>query len=140
MKSKNIIIIIIIYILFLAIVLGNCKNKNEIKMNRTYKHTIKSKGVIILEYELKDKKLHGNCNWYSLKGVMLSSGEFKNGKPFTGSFLNWSKVINNIFKEDVYEIESYCKDWVTFYESGFDSALPKYITFLEFYNEGKKEE
>ncbi|RZJ51065.1 MAG: hypothetical protein EOO19_01670 [Chryseobacterium sp.] len=106
--------------------------KNEIQ------HIIKNNNVIVLEYSIENNQLDGVCKWYSLDGTLLTNGIFKDGKPYEGSFLNWSLKIQNIFKDNPYEVDTYCKDWIEFYESGFDSNLPDYNEFTEFYKEGKK--
>ena len=131
----------LISILLVTIFITSCiSEKNRNKKMEIKKHIIENNNQKVLEYSVRNNQLHGECIWYAHNGVMIASGVFKDGKPYTGSFLNWSKVIDNIFLEDNYEVKTYCRDWISFYESGFDSKSPDYTSFLEFYDQGKRVE
>ena len=134
-KSPLVFYLLIILLTSLTTCTNNTKNN---KMKNENQHIIKNNNVIVLEYTLKNNHLDGVCKWYSMDGTLLTNGIFKEGKPYEGSFLNWSLKIQNAFKEDPYETTIYCRDWVEFYESGFDSNLPDYNEFMEFYQNGEK--
>jgi hypothetical protein len=125
-----------ILIIILTALTACNNNKKKDKMKNEDQHIIKNNNVTVLEYAIKDNRLNGTCKWYSLDGILISNGIFKDGKPYEGSFLNWSLKIQNIFKDDPYEVTIYCRDWVAFYENSFDSNLPDYDEFLEFYEKG----
>lgn len=95
-------------------------------------------GEIVARMNLKDAVLHGHCEWYDGLGNLVACGFFKNGAPFTGTFLNWTKFFGHIRKEDPYDPKVYCRDWVTIFESGFDSEPPKYEMVIEAYSKGTK--
>ena len=43
---------------------------------------------IVARINVKDTVLHGHCEWYDGRGNLIAYGFFKNGVPFTGTFLN----------------------------------------------------
>ncbi|RPH32885.1 MAG: hypothetical protein EHM93_07515 [Bacteroidales bacterium] len=85
---------------------------------------------------IEDGVLHGHCEWYNSKGKLISYGLFKKGYPFTGTFLNWSNFLPISNKNNKYDQEFYCKDWITIYESSFLSESPKYEKIIEAYCNG----
>lgn len=82
--------------------------------------------------------LHGRCKWYNGRGELVSDGEFQNGKPYTGTFINWSNFLGEFNEENPYDTSVYCKDWITRFELSFRSEYPKYDIVLENYYEGEK--
>lgn len=95
-------------------------------------------GGIVSRMNVIENKLHGHCEWYDGKGDLIAYGIFKDGIPFTGTFLNWAKFLTELDKEYPYNVENYCKDWVTIFETHFLSEQPKYELILEaFFNNEK---
>ena len=95
-------------------------------------------GEVVARMNLKDAALHSHCEWYDGWGNLVAYGSFKNGIPFTGTFLNWTKFFNELPKEDPYDPAIYCKDWVTIFEACFASEPPKYEMVIETYCKEQK--
>jgi len=95
-------------------------------------------GEVVARMNLEAGVLHGPCEWYDGWGNLVAFGFFKSGVPFTGTFLNWSKFMDDLSNENSYDPQTYCKDWVRIFEAGFDSELPRYERVLEAYCKGQK--
>jgi len=93
---------------------------------------------IIARISLRDGKLHGHCEWYDLRGNLVSYGSFNNGMPVAGTFLNWANFLSQLGKEMPYDPSTYCRDWVTVFEVHFASELPNYRLVIEAYSNGMK--
>jgi len=85
---------------------------------------------------VKDTVLHGHCEWYDKRGNLIAYGFFKNGAPFTGTFLNWTNFFTELRKENPYDAIVYCQDWVSKFEACFLSELPNYAMVIEAYYNG----
>jgi len=109
-------------------------------MTETAKEVVvKSKtGEVVGRMNLENGVLHGHCEWYDGWGNLVACGYFKNGAPFAGTFLNWTKFFGHVRQEEPYDPTVYCQDWVTIFESGFDSEPPKYDKVIEAYSRGTK--
>jgi hypothetical protein len=94
-------------------------------------------GEVVARLNAKGAALHGHCEWYDLRGDLVAYGFFKDGAPFTGTFLNWAKFFGDLSKEEPYEVTAYCRDWVTIFEASFRSESPKYEMVLEAYRKGQ---
>ncbi len=104
---------------------------NEIVIER-------ERGEVVARMNLKDAVLDGHCEWYDGWGNLIACGSFKDGVPFTGIFLNWTNFFGHLRKEDPYDPTVYCQDWITMFESSFDSEPPKYELVLEAHYKGQK--
>lgn len=93
-------------------------------------------GDLVARINLDGGVLHGQCEWYDGSGELVACGVFKNGLPFTGTFLNWSRFFAD--PTSSYDANNYCKDWVTIFEAGFDSELPNYERVIEAYCKGRQ--
>ena len=91
---------------------------------------------IVARINVKDTVLHGHCEWYDGRGNLIAYGFFKNGVPFTGTFLNWANFLTQLSKENAYDAAVYCQDWVSKFEGCFLSELPKYEMVIEAYYKG----
>ena len=89
-------------------------------------------GTTVAILETLNNNLHGHAKWYNPKGEEVASGEFRDGKPWSGTLLNWSRYIDG----DPFSLDHYAKDWVTFFESMYDSEIPDYDTVKEKYQDG----
>jgi hypothetical protein len=96
-----------------------------------------NEGRIIAKINYKGKVLNGTCEWYDAIGNLIVYGFFKNGVPFSGTFLNWSHF-SQISKDKPYDPINYCKDWVTIFEAAYDSVDPDYGSLIEVYVRGEK--
>ena len=90
-------------------------------------------GALVARLNLKDAVLDGHCEWFDGRGDAIAYGLFKNGIPFSGTFLNWTKYFSHLAGGTPYDPKTYCQDWVTMFESCFDSEPPKYELVLEAY-------
>lgn len=95
-------------------------------------------GHTVARMSVAQGRLEGLCEWFDLQGNKLCSGTFSNGKPQTGTFLNWSLHFGEFAGEDPWKPDLYCRDWVTIFEGSHDSALPDYSRFTEVWEDGKK--
>jgi hypothetical protein len=95
-------------------------------------------GEVVARMNLEEGVLHGHCEWYDLGSNLVAYGFFKNGLPFTGTFLNWARYFGALSDENSYDPQTYCKDWATIFEAGFDSELPRYELAVEAYSNGRK--
>jgi hypothetical protein len=94
-------------------------------------------GSVVARLNLDEGILNGHCEWYDGRGNLVAYGVFKQGVPHTGTFPNWARFFSNPNEENVYESQTYCQDWVTTFESMFDSEPPTYEMVLEAYSNGK---
>jgi len=94
-------------------------------------------GETVGRVNLKEGVLDGHCEWYDGRGELVAYGFFKDGAPFTGTFLNWWKFFPEPHEADPYEATTYAQDWVTQFESFFRSERPKYEMILEVYYRGR---
>lgn len=88
--------------------------------------------------EVKDGLLDGKCEWYDSRGALVAFGFFRKGKPYAGTFINWTRFLPSKQGTQPYELEYYCADWVTLFESSFDSESPQYANVLEAYSNGSQ--
>ncbi len=95
-------------------------------------------GPVVARINFDEGVLHGHCEWYDLSDNLVAYGFFKSGVPFTGVFLNWAKFFGEFDKDKAYDAQTYCQDWVTRFESVFDSELPKYEILVEAYSGGRQ--
>ncbi len=128
------------YLIVAIILISNvisCK-KNSTMKNETKQITVKNdNGDIVGEMTLKNNILTGLCIWYNNDQNPVSCGLFYDGKPSTGTFLNWSKFIPDL-KKDPYKSDLYCKDWITMYEISHLSTNVDYSDLVETYINGKQ--
>lgn len=94
-------------------------------------------GSTVMVGKLMNDKLEGQCVWYNGAGVGVSKGDFKDGKPFNGTFIDWSLHFSELEKES-YNPTEYCKDWVTIFEASFLSKKIDYSHLIVVYKEGKR--
>ena len=94
-------------------------------------------GQIVARVNLRDAVLHGHCEWRDGRDNLVAYGFFKDGAPLTGTFLNWSRFLNQIPKSNPYDATLYCQDWVTVFEISFASEPPKYEMVIEAFYKGR---
>jgi hypothetical protein len=94
-------------------------------------------GAVVARINMKGAVLEGHCEWRDGSGDLVAYGFFKDGSPFTGTFLNWSKFFPEPNKAHPYEATTYAQDWVTKFEMVFRSERPKYDMLLEAYYRGR---
>src|SRR6266705_275734 len=87
-------------------------------------------GESVSRMNLRDSVLEGRCEWYDGWNNLVSYGVFRDGIPFTGTFLNWTRFFGHLRQEHPYDPTVYCQDWITIFEAGFDSEPPKYEMVL----------
>jgi acyl-CoA thioesterase I len=97
-------------------------------------------GRRIAIYHLQNNVLEGSFEWFNGQGESIANGIYKNGLPWSGTFLNWSVVFGEFDKENVWEIKLYCRDWVTLFEGGYDSAIPDYGRVMEGFEVGVRKD
>lgn len=95
-------------------------------------------GDVVVAMSVQDGELDGLCEWFDGKGELVSVGLFKHGQPWSGTFLNWDRFLASEQSSSIYSMESYYKDWITLYESQFDSEKPDYELVVESYCRGKR--
>lgn len=95
-------------------------------------------GNTVATMSIQNGELNGLCEWFDGKGELISVGLFKHGQPWSGTFLNWDRFLASEQGSSIYSMESYYKDWITFYESQFDSEEPDYEPVVETYCRGKR--
>lgn len=93
---------------------------------------------IVGRINVKNTILHGHCEWYDGRGNLVAYGYFNHGVPFTGTFLNWTNFLTELPMEKAFDVEMYCQDWVSRFESYFRSESPKYEIVIETYYIGLK--
>lgn len=109
-------------------------------MNPQDQHTITvstDDDKVVAKISIVDSVLNGTCTWYDLDGKELATGEFKNGKPWEGTILNWAKIVETA-PEDPFSYNFYCEDWITFFEISHASQRPDYDRVKEVYQQGNK--
>jgi hypothetical protein len=105
----------------------------------TETRVIKNRGNrTIAAMEIKDGLLDGKCEWYDGSGGLIAFGFFRKGEPWAGTFISWAPFFPPNATTKPYDIEYYCDDWVTIFESGFDSERPQYAKVLEVYSDGRQ--
>lgn len=97
-----------------------------------------ARGEMVARMNLEDEVLTGHCEWFNGWGDLVAYGFFKNGAPFTGTFLNWTRFFRHLPKENPYDATLYCQDFVTMFESSFASVPPKYELVIETYSSGRR--
>jgi hypothetical protein len=95
-------------------------------------------GETVARIGMKDKVLHGHCEWYDLRGNMVAYGFFRDGVPIAGTFLNWANVLGQLDKATPYDAAAYCQDWVTVFEAHYASQPPDYTLVAEAYCNGAR--
>lgn len=136
-------IICTFYILLLGCNAANSNDRQSEKMNQSELKEIKVKaesGVVILIGTTSNEQMHGECQWYDTRGIEITSGEFKNGKPWNGTFLDWSLFDEKESVDNAFDIDYYCQDWITFYESSFLSQKVDFSPITIRYKNGKNTE
>ncbi len=131
-----------VYLLFIVLsVMGmSCSANHSIdqKDMELKEITVKTtNGNIVMVGKLMNDKLEGQCIWYNGAGVEVSKGDFKDGKPFNGTFIDWSLHFNELEKGS-YNSTEYCKDWVTIFEASFLSKKIDYSHLIVVFKEGKR--
>lgn len=92
---------------------------------------------IIAELGVQDGQLSGLAIWYNSNSNPVSCGLFFEGKPYTGTFVNWSLFIDE-WGEDPYELEKYAKDYMSMFENGPFGIDRPIDTIIETYVNGIK--
>lgn len=95
-------------------------------------------GNTVALFNVKNDMLHGRCVWFDTNGNLVADGIFKEGIPFTGSFLNWANFFTDVSKAAPYNPKVYGQDWVSRFEECFRSERPKYDMVLETYVDGTR--
>ena len=96
-------------------------------------------GSVVARLNLEEGVLNGHCEWYDGRGNLVAYGFFKSGVPLTGTFLNWARFFSDDLSEaNAYDPPTYCKDWVTNFESTYDSEPPHYERIVEAYVKGMR--
>ena len=95
-------------------------------------------GKIVAEMSLQNGELNGLCKWFDGTGELVAVGLFKEGQPWSGTFLNWSLFFPSEQGSPIYSLEQHGRDWITLYESQFDSEEPDYEPVVESYCRGKR--
>ncbi len=121
----------------------SCNSSSDFKKismpeNAEEKIIINEEGRIIAKININGKVLNGTCEWYDANGNLIVYGFFKNGIPFSGTFLNWSDFSAQISKNNPYDPITYCRDWITLFEASYDSDVPDYKSLIEVYSRGEK--
>lgn len=123
---------------FLLLTLGCSSGQNESKSEDQMKEIEINNlnGNLILKTQTVNNRLDGKCTWFNSDGEVLSDGVFDNGKPYEGSFLDWSLYFQG---ENIsYDPESYCQDWVSTFEGSFLSKKVDYSLVTVVYKNGIK--
>jgi hypothetical protein len=108
-------------------------------MSEPSKTIIKNReGGVIARIDRRDAVLEGLCEWYDGQRNLLSCGVFHNGRPFAGTFLNWSNFFSEFEKDSPFDPAVYCRDWLSLFEASFRSESPKYEILIEAYFRGAK--
>lgn len=108
-------------------------------MTESQRIEVKSEsGDVVAVMHVQEGLLHGSCQWFNQQGEQVSTGIFKNGTPYNGTFLNWSLYFLNIDKQNPYELKAYSTDHITLFHDSRLSERPDYNKLLETYKEGVK--
>jgi hypothetical protein len=94
-------------------------------------------GTVVARMNFAHTGLDGHCEWFDLGGNLVAYGQFKDGAPYTGTFLAWNRHFCHLFTSAPYDRETYCRDWITLFEAGFDSEPPAYDQVVEAYCKGR---
>ena len=100
----------------IIIILSNC-NQTNMQESKTQTIVRDQQQNIIAELGVKDGQLNGLAIWYNTSSNPVSCGLFFEGKPYTGTFVNWSEFIDD-WGDDPYVLEKYAKDYMTMFENG----------------------
>ena len=95
-------------------------------------------GHTVVRFSVKDGLLHGRCVWCDGSGNPVADGVFEQGRPLTGSFLNWANFFSDVSGAAAYDPKVYGQDWVTSFEECFLSERPKYDMVRETYRDGTR--
>lgn len=95
-------------------------------------------GNIVARMSVRDGELNGQCRWFDGAGELVAVGFFKQGRPWSGTFLNWSSFLPGDEGSPTYSQQRHGRDWITLYESTFDSVAPDYQPIIEAYCKGKR--
>ncbi len=112
-----------------------CK-EDKMDNNNTQIIVKNGNGDIVAEIGIKNNKVHGLCIWYSGNQSPIACGLFNNGSPYTGTFANWSKFIEN-WEGSAYQTDIYSQDWVTMFELRSASETPNFNEIIESYSSGQ---
>ena len=126
--------IVFFLLIFLGCTSGNNSDKSENQMKVI--EVKNPSGQPILKAETVNDLLHGKLSWFSSDGKVVSEGTFHNGKPYEGSFLDWSLYFTG--DSIPYDVESYCQDWISTFESSFLSKKVDYSIVTVRYKNGDK--
>jgi hypothetical protein len=95
-------------------------------------------GKTVAVMQLKNGVLDGKCEWFNGKGELVVYGFFKEGKPWAGTFLNWTLFMQGQNIKNPYDVAIHCRDWISLFEASFDSEIPHYEKLIEVYSIGKR--
>ena len=95
-------------------------------------------GKTVAVMRLKESALDGKCAWYNGQGGLIAYGFFKNGKPWAGTFLNWTLFMQLKDKTRPYNVTNHCQDWVSLFEASYDSETAHYLLLVEVYSDGNR--
>lgn len=135
-------------LVMLTIVLLSCSHNGELSepkdkpVNNSQNDeietiTVKNKqGNVVLEAHASGNKLEGNCIWYSSQGDVVAKGVFKNGKPWEGTFIDWTRFVSDSTAAP-YDRDFYCRDWVSHFEMSFLSNRVDYAPLIVRYKDGQ---
>lgn len=104
-----------VYLIF-TLTLSNC-NKTNMQESKTQIIVRNEQQNIVAELGVKNDTLNGLAIWYNSDGNPVACGLFYNGKPYTGTFLNWSEFIDE-WGDDPYLLSKYAKDYMSMFEAG----------------------
>ncbi len=96
------------------------------------------RGKTVAVMQIRDSLLDGKCEWYDGKGGLIACGFFKDGKPWAGTFLNWTLFMPEQDRAQPYDLVTHCKDWVSVFEASFDSEPPQYRKLIEVHSNGER--
>ena len=68
--------------------------------------------------------LQGACEWFDPQGVTVASGTFRGGRPWDGTFLDWSRLWSDV--SDPWAVDVQSADRITAFEAGYLSERPDY--------------
>lgn len=124
-------------LIFLLFNILSCNKATNMEHKTTQQIVKNNKQQIVAEIGIKNNKIHGLCIWYNSTQNPITCGLFNEGKPYSGTFINWSLFLpeleNNPYKKDLY-----CKDWVTMFEISHISKEINFNHLIEIYVNGEK--
>lgn len=124
----------IIALVLLVVTLANCKTD---KMDTQESQIIirNQDNNIVAEIGIKEDQLHGLCIWYDSEQSPIVCGLFNNGRPYSGTFANWSLIAEN-WPGDAFTKQVYCDDWVSFFEASYVSNKRSFNEVIQTYVAG----